>query len=101
MSAAERKQLDELQEEALRYVVEVFTEDEKNTAQDLYNFLTKIGGERFSGKIVRRLAEQYYDQAHYERGIEAYELLLKLEPTSRDAGRWVLQIAAGYAALED
>ncbi len=67
----------------------------------LYNFLTKIGGERFAGKIVRALAEQYYDQAHYERGIEAYELLLKLEPTSRDAGRWVLQIAAGYAALED
>ncbi len=101
VSAAERKQLDELQEEALRYVVEVFTEDEKNTAQDLYNFLTKIGGERFSGKIVRKLAEQYFDQAHYERGIEAYELLLKLEPTSRDAGKWVLQIAAGYAALED
>ena len=86
-NAAQRKQLDELQGEALRYIVEVFTEDEKNTAQDLYNFLTKIGGERFSGKIVRALAEQYYDQAHYERGIEAYELLLKLEPTSRDAGR--------------
>jgi tetratricopeptide (TPR) repeat protein len=100
-NAAQRKQLDELQGEALRYIVEVFTEDEKNTAQDLYNFLTKIGGERFSGKIVRALAEQYYDQAHYERGIEAYELLLKLEPTSRDAGQWVLQIAAGYAAIED
>jgi cellulose synthase operon protein C len=101
VNAAQRKQLDELQGEALRYIVEVFTEDEKNTAQDLYNFLTKIGGERFSGKIVRALADQYYDQAHYERGIEAYELLLKLEPTSRDAGQWVLQIAAGYAAIED
>jgi tetratricopeptide (TPR) repeat protein len=101
VSAAQRKQLDELQEEALKYVVEVFTEDEKNTAQDLYNFLSKIGGERFSGKIVRRLAEQYFDQAHYERGIEAYELLIKLEPTSREAGQWLLQIAAGYAALED
>jgi cellulose synthase operon protein C len=101
VSAAERRQLDELQGEALRYVVEVFTEDEKNTAQDLYNFLTKIGGERFSGKIVRALAEQYYDQAHYERGIEAYELLLKLEPASRDAGRWLLQVAAGYQAIED
>jgi tetratricopeptide (TPR) repeat protein len=100
-NAAQRKQLDELQGEALKYVVEVFTEDEKNTAQDLYNFLSKIGGERFSGKIVRKLAEQFYDQAHYERGIEAYELLLKLEPTSPDAGRWVLQIAAGYAALEE
>jgi TolA-binding protein len=101
INAAQRKQLDELQEEALKYVVEVFTEDEKNTAQDLYNFLAKIGGERFSGKIVRRLAEQYYDQAHYERGIEAYELLVKLEPTSPDAGRWILQVAAGYDAIED
>jgi tetratricopeptide (TPR) repeat protein len=98
---AQRKQLDELQGEALKYVVEVFTEDEKNTAQDLYNFLTKIGGERFSGKIVRALAAQYYDQAHYERGIEAYELLLKLEPASPDAGRWMLQIATGYQAIED
>jgi TolA-binding protein len=101
LNAAQRKQLDELQGEALKYVVEVFTEDEKNTAQDLYNFLAKIGGERFSGKIVRALAEQFYDQAHYERGIAAYELLLKLEPTSPDGGRWVLQIAAGYAAIED
>src|SRR6185437_9618924 len=101
VNAAQRKQLDELQGEALRYIVEVFTEDEKNTAQDLYNFLTKIGGERFSGKIVRALADQYYDQSHFERGIEAYELLLKLEPTSRDAGQWVLQIAAGYVAIED
>ncbi|HEX8792958.1 MAG TPA: tetratricopeptide repeat protein [Polyangiaceae bacterium] len=101
VNAAQRKQLDELQEEALKYVVEVFTENEQNTAQDLYAFLTKIGGERFSGKIVRRLAEQYYDQAHYERGIEAYELLLKLEPTSRDAGKWILQIAAGYDQIED
>jgi tetratricopeptide (TPR) repeat protein len=101
VNAAQRRQLDELQGEALRYIVEVFTEDEKNTAQDLYAFLTKIGGERFSGKIVRALAEQYMDQSHYERGIEAYELLLKLEPTSPDAGRWILQIAAGYASIED
>jgi tetratricopeptide (TPR) repeat protein len=101
VNAAQRKQLDELQGEALKYIVEVFTEDEKNTAQDLYNFLTKIGGERFSGKIVRALAEQFYDQAHYERGIEAYELLLKLEPTSPDAGRWVLSIAQGYQWIED
>jgi len=101
VSAAQRQQLDELQEEALKYVVEVFTENDSNTAQDLYAFLTRIGGEKFSGKIVRRLAEQYYDEAHYERGIEAYELLLKLEPTSPDAGQWVLQIAAGYNVLED
>lgn len=100
-SGVQRKQLDELQSEALKYLVEVFTEDEKNTAQDAYGFLTKIGGDRFAGKVVRALAVQFYDQAHYDRGIEAYELLLKLEPASSDAGRWVLAIAQGYNAVED
>ncbi len=101
VNVEKQKALDELQGEALKYLVEVFTEDDKNTAQDMYNFLTKIGGDRFAGKIVRKLAETFYDQAHYERGIEAYELLLKLEPTSRDAGLWVLDIAQGWSWLED
>jgi TolA-binding protein len=100
-NAAQRQQLDELQAEALKYLVEVFTEDEKNTAQDVYGFLTKIGGDRFAGKVVRALAVQFYDQSHYDRGIEAYELLLKLEPASSDAGGWVVQIAQGYNAIED
>jgi cellulose synthase operon protein C len=100
-NAAQRKQLDELQAEALKYLVEVFTEDEKNTAQDVYGFLTKIGGDRFAGKVVRALAVQFYDQSHYDRGIAAYELLLKLEPASPDASGWVLQIASGENAIED
>ncbi len=100
-SASQRKQLDELQSEALKYLVEIFTEDEKNTAGDMYNFLVKVGGDKFAGKVVKALAETFYDQSHYERGIEAYELLLKLEPTSRDAGMYVMQIAAGYSAIED
>lgn len=101
VNAAQRKQLDELQAEALKYLVEVFTEDEKNTAQDVYGFLTKIGGDRFAGKVVRALAVQFYDQAHYDRGVAAYELLLKLEPASAEASGWVLQIASGYNAVED
>jgi len=101
VNVAQQKSLDELQEEALKYLVEVFTEDDKNTAQDMYNFLTRIRGDRFAGRIVRALATTYFDQAHYERGIEAYELLLKLEPTAREAGEWILQIAQGYSWLED
>ncbi|WP_394835157.1 tetratricopeptide repeat protein [Pendulispora rubella] len=100
-TTAQRKQLDELQGEALKYLVEVFTEDERNTAADVHGFLTKIGGERFAGKVVRALAETFFDQAHYERSIEAYELLLKLEPTSRETGGWVLRIASCYSILED
>ncbi len=100
-NAVKRKELDELENEALTYLVEVFTEDEKNTAQDVYGFLTKIGGDRFAGKVVRALAIQFYDQAHYDRGIEAYELLLKLEPASPEASAWALRIATGANAKED
>lgn len=100
-SGADRRQLDELESEALKYLVEVFTEDEKNTAQDVYAFLEKTGGDRFAGKIVRALAVEFYDQAKFERGIQAYELLLELEPSSRDAGRWVLAIASGYGKIDD
>jgi cellulose synthase operon protein C len=100
-SSQDRKQLDELQAEALKYLVEVLTEDEKNTANDAYNFLQRMGGDRFAGKVVKALAETFYDQSHYERGIEAYELLLKLDPTNKDAPDWVMQIAAGYFTIED
>lgn len=101
VSAVRQKQLDELQSEALKYLVEVFTEDEKNTAQDVYVFLEKMGGARFAGKVVRALATQFYDQAHYDQGIASYELLLKLEPASPDAGTWMLRIAEGYSLIED
>ena len=98
---AKKRELDELANEALKYLVEVFTEDEKNSASDVYAFLTKIGGDRFAARVVRALAQQFYDQSHYERGIEAYELLLKLEPTSPRAGEVILSIADGYDEIED
>jgi TolA-binding protein len=94
-----RAELDELQAEALRNLVSVFVEDEKNTADDMYGFLVKAGGEKFAGQIVRALAETLYDQAHYERGIEAYRLLIKLEPTSREAYQHALKVAAGHSTM--
>jgi cellulose synthase operon protein C len=100
-TSQDRRQLDELQAEALKYLVEVLTEDEKNTANDAYNFLQKVGGDRFAGKVVKALAETFYDQSHYERGVEAYELLLKLDPTNKEVPDWVMQIAAGFFTIED
>ncbi len=100
-SASQKKQLDELQSEALKYLVEVFTEDEKNTAGDVHRFLQKIGGDRFAARVVKALAEQFYDRSQYERGMEAYELLIRLDPASRDAPSWVLEIAAGWETLEN
>ncbi len=95
-----RDELDELQNEALKNLVAVFVEDENNRAEDMYRFLNKAGGAKFADKIVRALADAFYDQAQYERGIEAYRLLLKLEPASAEAYRFQLQIAQGHSTLE-
>src|SRR5260370_42376460 len=60
VSAVKRKQLDELQAEALKYLVEVFTEDDKNTADDVYGFLVKAGGAKLPGKIPKALPAALY-----------------------------------------
>jgi tetratricopeptide (TPR) repeat protein len=95
-----RGELAELQSEALKNLVAVFVEDEQNSAEDMHRFLKQAGGDKFAGRIVRALAEALYDQAQYERGVEAYRLLLKLEPTSPDAYKYSLQIAAAHSTME-
>jgi len=95
-----RGELAELQAEALKNLVAVFVEDEQNSAEDMYRFLKQAGGDKFAGRIVHALAEALYDQAQYERGVEAYRLLLKLEPTSPDAYKYQLQIAAAHSTME-
>src|SRR5690606_40703013 len=86
--------------EALKSLVAVFAEDEKNRADDMHRFLVQAGGEKFAGRIVLALAKAFYEQAHYERGIEAYRLLLRLEPASPEAYRYALEIARGHSTLE-
>ena len=98
--AGGKDQLDQLQAEALKNLVAVFVEDENNTADDMYRFLVKAGGERFAAEIVRALAEALYDQAHYTRGIEAYRLLIRLQPTDDAAYEHALSIALGHSTLE-
>lgn len=99
-SARRRAEIDELQNEALKNLVAVFVEDEQNTADDLHRFLREAGGEKFAGRIVRTLAETLYEQAHYERGIEAYRLLIRLEPLSPEAPDHALAVARGHSTLE-
>nr|PZN28886.1 MAG: hypothetical protein DIU78_01575 [Pseudomonadota bacterium] len=96
----DRGEIDELQNEALKNLVAVFAEDEKNRADDMHRFLVQAGGEKFAGRIVLALAKAFYEQAHYERGIEAYRLLLRLEPASPEAYRYALEIARGHSTLE-
>lgn len=99
VSAEQRSRLRELQSEALEYLIQVFTEDESNTAQDLFAFLQEIGGERYADRVLVRLASRFYEQDRWENGIEAYNLVLERQAADERAPRWQLQIARGRAAL--
>ncbi len=99
VSAEQRSRIRELQSEALEYLIQVFTEDEENTAQDLFTFLQEIGGERYADRVLVRLAARFYEQDRWTHGIEAYRLVLERMSADERAPRWQLQIARGRAAL--
>ncbi|HJL15763.1 MAG TPA: tetratricopeptide repeat protein [Sandaracinaceae bacterium LLY-WYZ-13_1] len=99
ISAEQRARLRELQSEALEYLIQVFTEDESNTARDLFAFLEEIGGERYADRVLVRLASRFYEQDRWEHGIEAYELILERLPGDERAPRWALAVARGRNSL--
>jgi len=101
VSSDRRRRLRELQDEALEYLIQVFTEDERNTAADVHRFLLGIGGDKYAGRVLRRLSRAFFDQARYARAIEAYRMLLVSEPDDLNAPQYQRQIATAYAALED
>jgi len=75
-----RKRLEELKGEALDYLVQIFTEDERKGPKDAYDFLSSIGGQVYSRKVLMRLAETFFVQARYERAIESERFLIELDP---------------------
>ncbi|HEX5656224.1 MAG TPA: tetratricopeptide repeat protein [Polyangiales bacterium] len=95
-----RKHLKELQTEALEYLIQVFTEDERNRAADVRRFLQEIGGEQHVERVLRRLSATYFDQARFDRGIEAYQLLLEIASSDEQAPPYQLAIAKGYVAID-
>jgi TolA-binding protein len=100
-SEQEQKRAAELQGQALDYLVELFTEDDSKTAADAFEFLSQIGGKEYSQKVLRQLADTVFDQTRYERAIEAYRLLITLDPSSGDAPDYHRRIVESYQLLGD
>ncbi|HVR64896.1 MAG TPA: tetratricopeptide repeat protein [Polyangia bacterium] len=100
-SDQEQKRAAELQGQALDYLVELFTEDDSRTAQDAFEFLAQIGGKEYSQKVLRQLADTVFDQTRYERAIEAYRLLITLDPNSADDPDFHRRIVESYQLLGD
>jgi len=99
MSSAQRRRLRELQDEALDYLIQVFIEDENNTAADVFTFLEEIGGERYAHRVLIRLSDTFMGQSRFERAIEAYELLLEMDPMARKAPQYQREIASAQSQL--
>ena len=101
LTEAGRKRLAELKDEALDYLVQIFTEDEKKGAKDAYEFLSSIGGASYSRKVIARLADTFFAQSRYDRAIEAARFLIELDPLDPDAPERQRQVALAYREKDD
>ncbi|HEY0708774.1 MAG TPA: tetratricopeptide repeat protein, partial [Polyangia bacterium] len=98
-SADQQKRAAELSDQALDYLVELFTEDDSKTAEDAHAFLAQIGGEVYSRKVMRRFADTVFDQARYERAAEAYTFVINLAPTHAEAPTLQVRVIESLQAL--
>ena len=92
----ERKRRSQLRDEALDYLVLVFTEDPTIKAGDVFQFLASIGGERYSKAVIVRLADVFYLQGDYDRSVEAFQFLIKDNPSSIKAAVYQRKIVDAY-----
>ncbi len=97
----QRKRRQQLRSQALEYLIVVFTEDEKVTAKDAYDFLASIGGERYSREVITKLADTFYGQTRYDRAVEAYRFLIELDPLHADAPKFRIAIVEAYLSTDD
>jgi cellulose synthase operon protein C len=98
-SVEEQKRAAELSDQALDYLVELFTEDDSKTAEDAHGFLSQIGGKAYSQRVLRRFADTVYDQARYERGAQAYLFLISLDRDHPEAPMFQKRVVESYQAL--
>ncbi len=92
---AGRKRLADLREEALEYLVQVLSEDEKNTPKDIYDFLASIDGSQYSRKVLVRLGEAYEAQTRYDKSVPTWRFLIELDGKHVDAADFELHVVAG------
>ena len=100
-NAAQRRRRANLRDEALEYLVIIFTEDRSITAKEVYDFLASIGGDRYSRDVLIKVAEAYFGQAEYERSADTYRFLIGLDPEAIGAATWQRKILENWVAALD
>ncbi|MDB4953469.1 MAG: Tetratricopeptide 2 repeat protein [Myxococcales bacterium] len=90
-----------LRDQALEYLVVVFTEDRSISAKEVFDFLGSIGGEQYSGDILIRVAASYASQTEWDRSNEAYRFLVKMDPESIKAAEYQREIVQNWNSGQD
>jgi tetratricopeptide (TPR) repeat protein len=100
-TAAQRRRSASLRDEALEYLVVVFTEDRSVSAKEVFDFLASIGGEQYSRDVLLRVAESYASQTEWDRSNEAFRFLIKMDPESIKSAEYQRDIVANWNSALD
>jgi cellulose synthase operon protein C len=98
---AQRRRSASLRDEALQYMVVVFTEDRSITPKEVFDFLVSIDGERYSRDVMVKVAESYAGQNEWDRSNSAYRFLIKMDPESIKAADYQRSIVANWNSAVD
>jgi tetratricopeptide (TPR) repeat protein len=98
---AQRRRSASLRDEALQYMVVVFTEDRSITPKEVFDFLVSIDGEQYSRDVMVKVAESYAAQTEWDRSNSAYRFLIKMDPESIKAADHQRSIIANWNSALD
>ena len=98
---AQRRRSASLRDEALQYMVVVFTEDRSITPKEVFDFLVSIDGEQYSRDVMVKVAESYAAQNEWERSNSAYRFLIKMDPESIKAADYQRNIISNWNSALD
>jgi tetratricopeptide (TPR) repeat protein len=98
---AQKRRSADLREQALEYLVVVFTEDRSISPKEVFDFLVSIDGERYSRDVMVKVAESYAGQAEWERSTDAYRFLIRMDPESLKSAEYQRAIIANWNSALD
>jgi tetratricopeptide (TPR) repeat protein len=95
------KRTNSLAEEALDYLVVVFTEDRSLAPQEVYDFLQSIGGDQYTRDVMIKVAESYASQGEADRSNDTYKFLIKMDPESVKAAEYQRDVVQNWTNQQD
>jgi cellulose synthase operon protein C len=90
-----------LRDEALDYLVIIFTEDRSITPEEIHAFLASVGGDRYSRETLLKVAQAYAEQSEHGRAAATYRFLIDADPGALGAAAWQRRIVDTWVSALD